>query len=296
LKHPELARSKPALDPTRVLVPVGFENMSPDPVDNLAGVSAVPPKDSADDDFTSEKFDQVLSDINRKYKNKIVKACGKSANCVTVISGAAVKRARSIKEAVSIAGDGDIVWIGEGDYNEVLDINNRKNLVIVGNKSNIISEKDEGIINILESSGVTLYGLHVVHNVGENCSHNCINVHNSRHVRILNNDIDGSGYMGIFSLGCRDMVVSNNIIHHCTHGIIAHSDSSNTISLTNNKFFDNKESNTEESDGNIFQEDFETNNEFGDIVPKVEPESDNPDEQTIEEEPRNEGDNAPLAR
>jgi hypothetical protein len=252
--------------------------------------------DSVDYDFATKNIDQILNLIDNKFKKKIIKACGNNENCVAVISNAGVESANSIKEAISAAGDGDVIWIGAGDYNGTFDINNRKNIVIVGNNSNIITEKDEGIINISECSNVTLYGMHVVHKIGESCSHNCINVHNSQNIRIIGNDIDGSGYMGIFSLWCQNLEISKNTIHHCTHGIIAHSDQQSTIRLVDNKFYDNKESNTEESDGNIFQEGYEANNEIGDIKSTEEEDSNGSDQQENAEESSTDADDAPSAR
>lgn len=176
---------------------------------------------------------------------------------------AALKAVKSFESIEKI----NYLWVCPGEYYETISLRNRKNLYIHGENAHVITQQDEPIIIFDGAENILIEGLHVKHDVGEFCYHNCFEFYNANDIILRDNDIEGSGYYGIALLNVRDSLIENNQIHDCQTGVWA-SDTQG-ITLRNNRFFDNRDENvTLVSDSKADWNNWQEENQFTQPIEK----------------------------
>ena len=117
---------------------------------------------------------------------------------------------------------------------ETLKISDLANFNIIGNGATLVAKIDMPIIIFRDVMNVSIHGLKVVHEIGANCSQNCIEFYNSSNIRIDKCDFDGSGFIGLALNKTVSATIKNNRFYNCTLGIAAWN--SRLITVKDNSF------------------------------------------------------------
>ncbi len=139
----------------------------------------------------------------------------------------------NIQDAIDHAGEGDIVLVKAGIYNESLVINHSLSLIGMGRSSTILYGHPSSHVITISASNVTVEGFSI--RSGEEGSlriHFGINLSNVDFVTIRNNTISGNFigiHLGDKNRGSYNNSIENNVVCRNRYGIfLAHSDE-NTI-------------------------------------------------------------------
>ena len=111
---------------------------------------------------------------------------------------------------------------------------------ISGEAAKISARNDVAVMTITDCDTVVVRGLHLVHETGESCLSNCLDISDSKQVTVANCEFNGSGYQGITLYNSHGVVLENNRIHNCEHGFWA--GESTGIVMRNNVFEHNRAS------------------------------------------------------
>ncbi len=128
---------------------------------------------------------------------------------------------KELEPAFAQLTSGDHLWICAGIYrlHAGIEFNDLRHAVIEGQNASLVADVDVPIITLYNAYQVTLKGLHLVHDLGEWCAQNTLEVYDSNQVTIINNDLDGSGYFGVAISSSADTILKNNLIHNAFYGL-----------------------------------------------------------------------------
>ena len=104
----------------------------------------------------------------------------------------------------------------------------------------------------------------MVHEIGANCSQNCIEFYNSSNIRIDKCDFDGSGFIGLALNKTVSATIKNNRFYNCTFGIAAWN--SRLITVKDNSFSENRNQDIMTNDLSQYNNDWKAENIFGALV------------------------------
>ncbi len=121
------------------------------------------------------------------------------------------------------------------------------NVALVGIDATLITDATSQVVVIEDSTNIQVIGLHVTHDAPTYCSGNCIVATNVDGLMITENDIDGSGVVGVLLTDVANAQVRANTIHHCEFG--ARLIRSDDVVFSNNTFRDNSNENVEVLEG-----------------------------------------------
>ena len=142
-----------------------------------------------------------------------------SSRAVIVSRAGAVEVFGDLVSGWSRLEDGDLLFVCPGVHNiqSTLFVEHLSDVVLAGNESAIVATVDDTVVNVENSRNIVIDGLRIVHDVGEYCLHNCLQVIDSERVTISNNQIDGSGYTGLVLIDSQELRVVDNRIHNCEY-------------------------------------------------------------------------------
>lgn len=150
--------------------------------------------------------------------------------CFSCISGEekvadVMKDARDIQKQINNAKEGETIVIEKGSYVGLLNIIGKKKLTIDFAESTLITQTDETIFIIKNSSDITIKGLTIYHDIEGviGCFSNCFDVHHCKNMTFEKCDINGSGFIGV-CINQSDVVIDNCIIHKCEIGVLVWDD------------------------------------------------------------------------
>jgi parallel beta-helix repeat protein len=143
--------------------------------------------------------------------------------------------------------DGDVLFICPGVYEVAspLVVSKLSTVGILGYQASIVSPIDSPILQIEDSNSIGIAGLHVIHQTGEWCSQNTVEVSNSKDVEISFSDLDGSGFYAVAVSSSTDVTLKGNLLHNSQFGLGIWN--SPGLTLRDNKFRDN----TNNFDGDV---------------------------------------------
>ena len=147
---------------------------------------------------------------------------------------------------------------------ETLKISDLANFNIIGNGATLVAKIDMPIIIFRDVMNVSIHGLKVVHEIGANCSQNCIEFYNSSNIRIDKCDFDGSGFIGLALNKTVSATIKNNRFYNCTFGIAAWN--SRLITVKDNSFSENRNQDIMTNDLSQYNNDWKAENIFGALV------------------------------
>ena len=150
------------------------------------------------------------------------------------------------------------------ELHETLKISDLANFNIIGNGATLVAKIDMPIITFRDVMNVSIHGLKVVHEIGANCSQNCIEFYNSSNIRIDKCDFDGSGFIGLALNKTVSATIKNNRFYNCTFGIAAWN--SRLITVKDNSFSDNRNQDIMTNDLSQYNNDWKAENIFGALV------------------------------
>lgn len=146
--------------------------------------------------------------------------------CFSCISGEEkvadeMNDAKDIQKQIDNAKEGETIVIKKGSYVGLLNIIGKKKLTIDFSESTLITQTDETIFIIENSSDITIKGLTIYHDIKGviGCFSNCFDVHYCKNVTFEKCDINGSGFIGV-CINQSDVVIDNCIIHKCQMGVL----------------------------------------------------------------------------
>ena len=160
------------------------------------------------------------------------------------------KTYKSLQQAINEARKGHLIVIGPGtyEYDQTINVYNKEDLIIAGTDDgddNAVSailntNRNYAILNIENSSDIMIHDLYFGHSIEpyERCANGVIYIDRSRNVYILNNEIEGSGVVGITAIGSNKITIENNLIHNNQKDGIELISSSN-INIYSNTIADN---------------------------------------------------------
>ena len=159
---------------------------------------------------------------------------------------------KDLQQAVYDAGDGETISLAPGDFylSTPLDIYEKNNLTIIGagrDKTRVLLESAFAVVlHVYYSRGVTIRDMYLTHDVPfeQSCSYGVIEMNNVSDVTIVNNELVGSGYLGIMSYaGSGFLRIENNIIRDNQTAGIEFNDTDESVysklTLKNNTIVDN---------------------------------------------------------
>jgi len=127
---------------------------------------------------------------------------------------------------------------GRVELTERIKLSGINNIQIIGDETSLVAKLDMPVLKFENTHGVTLKGLFVVHEIGENCAQNCVDFYDASQLKIEECTFDGSGYMGLTFWKVRDASIENNNFYNCQYGFGAWQ--SRGIILRNNSFGENR--------------------------------------------------------
>jgi parallel beta-helix repeat protein len=168
----------------------------------------------------------------------------------------------SVKIAFGKLESNQKIYLGKGrvELIEPLKLGNLENIEIIGNNAELVAKIDMPIITISNSTNVKIDDMLVVHEIGEWCAQNCIELYDVTDVEVKNCRFDGSGYFGLALTGVKNALVENNQFFNCEYGLAAWR--SEKLTVKNNRFFKNRNLNIMSNERTQFENDFENENEF----------------------------------
>lgn len=145
-----------------------------------------------------------------------------------------------VAEAFANAQDNDRIQLGAGRAltHATYKLKDVRGVHITGNGTTLVAKSDIPVMNFDNCVGVTLDGVHVVHEIGEWCAHACVEVTDGSDITITNCDLDGSGYWGIGMWDVQGARILDNLFHNCHDGFAAYR--SGGIELRGNTFKKNR--------------------------------------------------------
>ena len=146
----------------------------------------------------------------------------------------------SVADAFANAQDNDQIQLGAGRAVAATSftLSQVQGVHITGVGTTLVAKSDIPVVVIDSCEGVTLDGVHVIHEIGEWCAHACVSVSRSSKMTIMNCDLDGSGYWGVCIRDVTDSRIVNNIFHNCHDGFTVWSGGG--IELRGNTFKGNR--------------------------------------------------------
>jgi len=127
---------------------------------------------------------------------------------------------------------------GRVELTERIKLSGINNIQIIGDETSLVALLDMPVLKFENTHGVTLKGLFVVHEIGENCAQNCVDFYDASQLKIEECTFDGSGYMGLTFWKVRDASIENNNFYNCQYGFGAWQ--SRGLILRNNSFGENR--------------------------------------------------------
>ena len=127
---------------------------------------------------------------------------------------------------------------GRVELTERIKLSGINNIQIIGDETSLVAKLDMPVVQFENTHGVTLKGLFVVHEIGENCAQNCVEFYDASQLKIEECTFDGSGYMGLTFWQVRDAFIENNNFYNCHYGFAAWR--SRGLIIRNNSFGENR--------------------------------------------------------
>ncbi len=158
--------------------------------------------------------------------------------------------------------DNEKLYLSSGRviFKEPLVIEKLKNIQIIGNNTSIVAKIDMPIITFKNIDQLSISDILVVHEIGEWCAQNCVEIYNSSNINIKDSKFDGSGYFGLALTRCQNASIENNKFFNCEYGLAAWDSSG--LSIKNNHFSKNRAQDIQVNDKKQFINDFTTENTF----------------------------------
>ena len=116
-----------------------------------------------------------------------------------------------IQDAINTASDGDVVFIGRGEYNENVIVNKSISIKGAGAETTIVTGKNGNTAFTVKASNVSISGLTI--KGADNVWQSGILVSGADNVRIANNIIERNGY-GIFLSRSNGTSIVNNVVRY----------------------------------------------------------------------------------
>lgn len=131
-----------------------------------------------------------------------------------------------------------IIVVDRIELQKTLEIRDKRNLIISGDYGVICFPADDAVINLINCENITIQGLNLFHDIESDCSKPVLGLFECSDIYIKDNDIHGSGAIGISTGGgCVNIDIRNNKIHDCSYTGLEIS--SNYTSITENIFYNN---------------------------------------------------------
>jgi parallel beta-helix repeat protein len=127
---------------------------------------------------------------------------------------------------------------GRAELTAPLTLDKLTNIEIIGKNSSLVAKIDMPVLTMNNISKVRVYDVLIVHEIGQNCSQNCLEFYNSDNITIENCKFDGSGYFGLALTKTKNTSVTGSKFYNCEYGLAAW-DSEN-ITVKKNNFSKNR--------------------------------------------------------
>ncbi|PLX00261.1 MAG: hypothetical protein C0593_01390 [Marinilabiliales bacterium] len=110
---------------------------------------------------------------------------------------------------------------GRVEISKPLKLTNLRNVHIIGRCTSIVAKIDMPVIVINHIDILNISGLYLVHEVGEWCAQNCLELYDVKNLEIKNCTFNGSGYFGLALSNTRDAIIKSNRFFNCEYGLAA---------------------------------------------------------------------------
>jgi parallel beta-helix repeat protein len=127
---------------------------------------------------------------------------------------------------------------GRAELTTPLTLNKLENIEIIGKKSSLVAKIDMPVLTINNVSKVRVYDVLIVHEIGKNCSQNCLEFYGGGDITIENCKFDGSGYFGLALSKVKNVSVTGSKFYNCEYGLAAWE--SENITVNKNNFSKNR--------------------------------------------------------
>ncbi len=157
-----------------------------------------------------------------------------------------------IQAAINSAKKGDVIVIKSGFYetSDALIIDGKSGITIQGEgQVDIVCTVFAHVMEIKNSNNIIIENLHMVHSIrmnteGAGCGEtaNVIEINNSDFITIRKCELNGCGYIGVNSIDCPTITITDNYIHSNTYyGIIymVEKKKPGLITIKNNRMINN---------------------------------------------------------
>lgn len=193
-------------------------------------------------------------------EKKLSEGCGQGG--VTLRRNGEVRAGVSFRTAMSDLKSGDRVHLCPGRYivQEAISLQDLSDVHISGERASLVAKRDFPVLSIKQCTRIIIEGLHIVHEIGEGCETNCLDITDSKDVEVRGCDIDGSGYYGFTVTRSHEVRILDNEIHNCEHGFWGAE--SSAITVKGNHFHDNRATNFESEIDSMFSNDVLADNEI----------------------------------
>jgi len=172
------------------------------------------------------------------------------------------KTKMSVKDAFAKVKTGEkiILCAGRVELTETLRIKDVDNVEVIGNKTELVAKVDMPVVVFDKSNNSSISGVLVVHEVGEWCSQNCLEIYNSSGVHVYDSKFDGSGYFGVVLWKASDCIIEKNEFYNCHYGFS--SSGSSNIMLKSNSFSGNRGEDILGNEASQYKNDLKKDNSF----------------------------------
>jgi len=128
---------------------------------------------------------------------------------------------RKLAQAFAELKNGDHLSICAGTYRLYagIELSDLRDVVIEGHNASLVTQVDMPVVTLHNAYQVTLKGLRLVHDIGDWCAQNTLEIYDSEQVTVINNDLDGSGYFGVALSSSRHTTLKDNLIHNAFYGL-----------------------------------------------------------------------------
>ncbi len=159
---------------------------------------------------------ELVGDLVDPRVSVAVQSCT-TARAVIVTSTGHVDVFSELVAGWSQITDGDLFYVCPGVHaiHSTLYLSRRIGVVVAGHDATIASTVDDTVVHVEDSENLVIDGLRIVHDIGEYCLHNCLQIIDSVDVTVSHNQLDGSGYTGLVMIGSQELRIIDNQIHNC---------------------------------------------------------------------------------
>lgn len=143
---------------------------------------------------------------------------------------------------------------------ETLELKDLENIEIIGDDTFFKAKEDIPIITFKNMKNVSIQNIRVAHEIGENCSQNCLEFYDTDGLKIRNCEFDGSGYFGLALSTTDNAYIDSSEFFNCTYGLAAWN--SSNLTVKNNVFRKNRQLDLMVNDSAQFANEFKYENTF----------------------------------